>query len=72
MFSDDKMDVDAATFATIQGENYAVVRVYGAYAVTPRVTLKARVENLLDEDYAQVDGYPQLGLGAYAGIEMKF
>lgn len=72
LFSDDKMDVDAATFATIQGENYAVVRVYGAYEFTPRVTLKARVENLFDEDYAQVDGYPQLGLGAFAGIEVKF
>jgi vitamin B12 transporter len=72
VFSDDKMDVDAATFATIEGENYAVVRVYGAYAITPRVTLKARVENLFDEQYAQVDGYPQLGLGAYAGVEIKF
>ena len=72
VFSDDKMDVDAATFATIQGENYAVARVYGAYELNPRVTIKARVENLFDEDYAQVDGYPQLGLGAYAGIEVKF
>lgn len=72
VFSDDKMDVDAATFATIQGENYGVVRVYGAYEVNSRVTIKARVENLFDEDYAQVDGYPQLGIGAYAGIEVKF
>jgi vitamin B12 transporter len=72
VFSDDKLDVDAATFATIAGENYVVARVYAAYGVSPRVTLKARVENLFDEDYAQVDGYPQLGLGAYAGVEVKF
>jgi outer membrane cobalamin receptor len=36
------------------------------------VTFKARVENLFDEPYAQVDGYPQLGIGAYAGIEVQF
>jgi len=72
VFSDDKMDVDAATFATIKGENYAVARVYAAYAVNPRVTIKARIENLFDQDYAQVNGYPQLGLGAFAGLEVKF
>jgi vitamin B12 transporter len=72
VFSDDKMDVDAATFATIAGENYVVARVYGAYNVNSRVSIKARVENLFNEDYAQVDGYPQLGLGAYAGVEVKF
>ena len=66
------MDVHAATYATVQGEDYAVVRVYGAWQVTPRVTIKARIENLLDEQYEQVHGYPQLGLGAFAGVEVKF
>ncbi len=72
VFSNDKMDVDAATFATIKGEDYAVMRVYGAWQATPRVALKARVENLFDQQYEQVNGYPQLGLGAYAGVEVKF
>ncbi len=72
VFVSSRMDVNAATFATIRGEDYAVVRVYGAWQVTPRVTIKARVENLLDESYEQVHGYPQLGLGAFAGVEVKF
>lgn len=72
VFVSERMDVHAATFATIQGEDYAVVRVYGAWQITPRVTIKARVENLLDEKYEQVHGYPQLGLGAFAGVEVKF
>ncbi len=72
VFADDRMDVNAATFTTIRGENYTVVRAYGAWQVTPRVALKARVENLLDEKYEQVHGYPQLGFGAFAGVEMKF
>ena len=72
VFANDRMDVNAATFATIRGEDYTVVRIYGAWQVTPRVTVKARVENLLDEKYEQVHGYPQLGLGAFAGVEWKF
>ena len=72
VFASDRMDVNAATFATIRGEDYTVIRVYGAWQATPRVALKARIENLLDEKYEQVHGYPQLGLGAFAGIEVKF
>jgi vitamin B12 transporter len=72
VFSHDKMDVDAATFATIEGEDYIVARVYGAWQATERFAIKARVENVFDEAYAQVDGYPQLGIGAYAGVEVKF
>jgi len=72
VFVSDRMDVNAATYATIQGEDYTVVRLYGAWQATPRVTIKARVENLLDEQYEQVHGYPMLGLGAFAGVEVKF
>ncbi len=68
----DRMDVNAETFATIRGEDYAVVRVYGAWQVMPRVTIKARIENLLNEHYEQVHGYPQLGIGAFAGVEWRF
>ncbi|MFZ5495140.1 MAG: TonB-dependent receptor plug domain-containing protein [Verrucomicrobiota bacterium] len=72
VFSHDRMDVHAATFATVQGEDYTVVRLYSAWEASDRVTLKARVENLFDEQYEQVHGYPQPGLGAYAGVEWKF
>jgi vitamin B12 transporter len=72
VFAHNRDDVDAATFATIRGEDYTVVRWYGAWQATPRMALKARVENLLDESYAQVNGYPQPGRGAYAGVEWKF
>ena len=71
-FVGQREDVDAATFATVDGEDYAVVRVYGAWQVSPRLTIKARLENLLNEHYAEVNGYPQLGFGAFAGVEWKF
>lgn len=71
-FAGDRQDVHADTFATIRGEDYTVVRVYGAWQVSPRLTVKARVENVLDEQYEQVHGFPQLGIGAFAGVEWKF
>jgi vitamin B12 transporter len=67
-----RRDVHASTFATINAEDYSVVRVYGAWQATKRLAVKARVENLLDEQYEEVHGYPQPGLGAYAGVEWKF
>src|SRR5690606_23363241 len=65
-------DVDAATFVTIDGEDYTVARVYAAYAISEQLTLKARVENAFDERYEEVNGYPQPGAGAYVSMEWKW
>jgi vitamin B12 transporter len=70
-FAADRMDVDAQTFATVRDSDYTVVRVYAAWQVTPRLALKARLENLLDKKYEEVNGYPALGFGAFAGVEWK-
>lgn len=67
-----RLDVDAKTFANIAGEDYTVVRLYAAWQATPRLAVKARLENLLDEKYEEVNGYPGLGFGAFAGIEWKW
>jgi vitamin B12 transporter len=71
-FAAHRRDVNARTFAQIDAEDYTVVRVYAAWQATPRLALKARVENLLNEKYEEVNGYPALGFGAFAGAEWKF
>ncbi len=73
-FSADAVDIDSAspTGARTEGEDYVVARTYAAWAVTDRLTLKVRVENLFDEDYAAVNGFPSLGVGAFAGAEWQF
>ena len=71
-FVGDRPDVDAASFDTITQPSYTVVRLYGAWQVNPRLTLKVRMENLLNEKYEAVNGYPQLGFGVFAGAELKF
>ena len=72
VFAAQREDVHAATFARIDGEDYTVARVYAAWRVSDALTLKARVENLLDEHYEEVHGYPQPGAGAFAGVEWRF
>ena len=71
-FAAHRRDVDAKTFRQIDAEDYTVARLYGAWQVNARLTLKARVENLLNEHYEEVNGYPALGFGAFAGAEWKF
>lgn len=68
----DREDIHAETYGRIDGEDYSIARVYAAWNVNDKLTLKARVENALDERYEQVHGYPQPGVGAYVGIERKF
>ena len=71
-FAAHRRDVDAKTFRQIDAEDYTVVRIYGAWQVDARLALKARVENLLNENYEEVNGYPALGFGAFGGLEWKF
>lgn len=71
-FVTNRMDFDPATYLTIKAEDYTVVRLYAAWQATPRLSLKLRFENLLDEKYEEVVGYPALGFGAFAGVEWKF
>ncbi len=67
-----RADVDAQTFATVYDPGYGVWRAYAAWKATSRLTLKARVENLLGRKYEPVNGYPALGAGVFAGAEMRF
>ena len=71
-FAAKRRDVHARTFAQIDAEDYTVLRLYGEYKITQWVTFKFRLENLLDENYEEVNGYPALGFGAFAGAEWKF
>ena len=69
----DREDLDGAPpYGAIEGEDYLVVRVYGQTELGERASLYGRVENLFDEEYAEADGYPALGLGVYGGIRYSF
>lgn len=68
----DATDIDAQSFAVIDAEDYVVARVYASWAATERLTVRARVENLFDSNYEAVNGFPSLGVRAFAGVEWRF
>ena len=71
-FAAHRRDVNAKTYAPIDQEDYTVTRLYAAWQLQPQLTLKLRFENLLNEKYEEVNGYPALGFGAFGGVEWKF
>jgi vitamin B12 transporter len=66
-----RQDVDPLTFATVDGRDYAVARLYAAWAASARLSVRLRIENLLDAHYEEVLGYPAAGAGVFAGVELK-
>lgn len=53
-------------------EDYTVCRLTLEYAITENVHITGRVENVFNEDYAEVFGYPNLGQGFYGGVSLRF
>ena len=65
-------DINAKTFRTLDGEDFTVARLYVAYVLSSRLAIKARCENLLGENYEEVNGYPMPRRGFFCGVEWTF
>jgi len=70
----DRENVNYAVYPSpqIDVEDYTTARVFTSYELTKNLRLKARVENALDESYADVLGYPALPRAVYGSVEWKF
>ena len=68
----DREDVDALTYGRTDGEDYTLLRVYGAWYLRDNLSLRLRVENALDEQYEAVNGFPSPGLAVYGGLDWSF
>lgn len=53
-------------------EDYWTARLYGRYELNERIAFTARVENLTNEQYQPIVGYPALGRGIYGGVQISF
>jgi len=53
-------------------EDYAFVNVAADYEINPHMSIFGRIDNLTDEHYAEVFGFPALGRAAYAGVKLRF
>ena len=50
----------------------ATYRLFQRYAFIQGVDLWTRIQNLTNEDYSEVRGFPALGVNALAGVRMTF
>jgi outer membrane receptor protein involved in Fe transport len=64
-------DSDFDGFGIDHAAGYVRADVGGWYAVKPRITLYANVENALDRKYNEVVGYPALGVNFRAGVRVR-
>jgi vitamin B12 transporter len=53
-------------------EDYAFVNIAAEYQVNPHFSVFGRVDNLTNEHYSEVFGFPALGRAAYAGFKVAF
>jgi len=70
----DRPDIDFASFPSqpVSLGGYGLLTLLGEAQLLPRLTLGARVENLLDHDYQTVSGYRQSGIAGYGTLRYRF
>jgi vitamin B12 transporter len=53
-------------------EDYAFLNFAAEYDVNSHLSIFGRIDNLTNEHYAEVFGFPALGRAAYGGLKMRF
>src|SRR2546430_5526588 len=53
-------------------EDYSFVNIAAEYEVNPHLSIFGRIDNLTNEHYSEVFGFPALGRAAYAGLKLRF
>ncbi len=53
-------------------EDYNFVNLAVEYEWSPHLTIFGRIDNLTNEHYSEVFGFPALGTALYAGVKVKF
>ncbi len=68
----DREDTDAVRSVRTDGENYFVMRAAVVWDATSHLQFFARLENLTDEQYEEVNGFPALDRALYGGVKATF
>ncbi len=53
-------------------EDYSFANIAAEYEVNPHVSIFGRIDNLANEHYSEVFGFPALGRAAYGGVKVRF
>jgi vitamin B12 transporter len=53
-------------------EDYSFVNIAAEYEVNPHFSIFGRIDNLTNEHYSEVFGFPALGRAAFGGVKVRF
>ncbi|PYJ31117.1 MAG: hypothetical protein DME90_00185 [Verrucomicrobia bacterium] len=53
-------------------EDYSFVNMAAEYEVNPHLSIFGRIDNLTNEHYSEVFGFPALGRAVYGGLKVRF
>mgnify|MGYP000229690739 CR=1 FL=1 len=67
-----QLDTDFATFSDISLDAFTLVGARAQLALSDRVSVSLRGENLLDADYQEIVGFASPGRGVYVGLALNF
>lgn len=69
-----RVDNDFAPFPSkrVKLGGYGLWHLAGAYAVNKTITLTARIDNLFDKNYSEVQGWGSQGIAGYGGVRLQF
>jgi len=74
----DNVDIDYTSasgdpgIGRVELDDYTLVDLAAEYLLTDTVTLTGRIENLLDADYQELDGYATPGVTGFVGLRSVF
>mgnify|MGYP001584290860 CR=1 FL=1 len=68
-----RFDNDFATFPSkrVKLGGYGLWHLAGSYAVNKTITLTARIDNLFDKNYAEIQGWGSQGIAGYGGVKLQ-
>jgi vitamin B12 transporter len=53
-------------------EDYSFVNIAAEYEINPHLSIFGRIDNLTNEHYSEVFGFPNLGRATYGGVKLRF
>ena len=53
-------------------EDYSFVNFAAEYEISPHLSVFGRIDNLTNEHYSEVFGFPALGRAVYGGVKLRF
>ncbi|MEM8699344.1 MAG: TonB-dependent receptor, partial [Pseudomonadota bacterium] len=74
VFGNVDTDFTAPAFGTTVTslDDYFLLDLNGSYQMTDKVQLTARIENVTDTDYEELDGFETRGITGFAGVRVSF